>query len=377
MSSRSGKSAELLGTSQHSPRIPLKIIHLSILKELVATFLLSVICLNFILMMEKVLRLSRVLSGVGASLSDMAKIILYLQPQLMILTIPMSLLLSTLLTYGRLNTDNELTILRTAGMSFRNISRPVFILGAASFVMGLLVSFSLGPSGAIQVRKSIATIVTQKAPLAIEAGIFNTSFKDIVILVRDKPAADEMKGIFIYDNRNKQEPKVLVAKEGRVFADKEYNLSLYMRNGYIHITRSGGSTELFFDGYNLSLNFAMESSSRKNSEMTPFELLALARKNGPKEGIPFFLEFHRRLSLPSLCLLLMILGPPLSLLSGKSGRLGGLTLGIGVFTLFYVMLVYGENMARTGAVSHVIGAWTPVVIIAASSLLAFLKVESR
>jgi lipopolysaccharide export system permease protein len=328
-------------------------------------------------MMEKVLRLSRVLSGVGASLSDMAKIILYLQPQLMILTIPMSLLLSTLLTYGRLNTDNELTILRTAGMSFRNISRPVFILGAASFVMGLLVSFSLGPSGAIQVRKSIATIVTQKAPLAIEAGIFNTSFKDIVILVRDKPAADEMKGIFIYDNRNKQEPKVLVAKEGRVFADKEYNLSLYMRNGYIHITRSGGSTELFFDGYNLSLNFAMESSSRKNSEMTPFELLALARKNGPKEGIPFFLEFHRRLSLPSLCLLLMILGPPLSLLSGKSGRLGGLTLGIGVFTLFYVMLVYGENMARTGAVSHVIGAWTPVVIIAASSLLAFLKVESR
>lgn len=377
MPSRSGKSAEFLSTSQHSPRIPLKIIHLSVLKELVATFFLSVICLNFILMMEKVLRLSRVLSGVGASLSDMAKIILYLQPQLMILTIPMSLLLSTLLTYGRLNTDNELTILRTAGMSFRNISRPVFILGAASFVMGLLVSFSLGPSGAIQVRKSIATIVTQKAPLAIEAGIFNTSFKDIVILVRDKPAADQMKGIFIYDNRNKQEPKVLVAKEGRVYADKEYNLSLYMKNGYIHMTRSGGSTELFFDGYNLSLNFAMESSSRKNSEMTPFELLALARKNGPKEGIPFFLEFHRRLSLPSLCLLLMILGPPLSLLSGKSGRLGGLTLGIGVFTLFYVMLVYGENMARTGTVSHVIGAWTPVVIIAASSLLAFLKVESR
>ncbi|HUO78374.1 MAG TPA: LptF/LptG family permease [Thermodesulfovibrionales bacterium] len=377
MPNRSGGKTEFLSALQRAHRIPLKIIHLSILKELVATFLLSVICLNFILMMEKVLRLSRVLSGVGASLSDMIRIILYLQPQLMILTIPMSLLLSTLLTYGRLNTDNELTILRTAGMSFRHISRPVFILGTASFVMGLLVSFSLGPYGAIQMRKSIATIVTQKAPLAIEAGIFNTSFKDIVILVRDKPAADEMKGIFIYDNRNAQEPKVLVAKEGRVYADKEYNLSLYMRDGYIHITRNEGSTELFFDGYNLSLNLAMESSSRKNSEMTPFELLALARKNEPKEGIPFLLEFHRRLSLPSLCLLLMFLGPPLSLLSGKSGRLGGLSLGIGVFTLFYIMLVYGENMARTGVVPHVIGAWTPVLIIAVSSLLAFMKVESR
>ncbi|HXX53954.1 MAG TPA: LptF/LptG family permease [Thermodesulfovibrionales bacterium] len=350
---------------------------MSILKELAATFLLSVICLNFILMMEQVLRLSRGLSGVGASLSDMVKIILYLQPQLMILTIPMSLLLSVLLTYGRLNTDNELTILRTSGMCFSYISRPVFVLGAASFVMGLIVSFWLGPYGSIQVRKTITTILAQKAPLAIEAGIFNTSFKDIVILVRDKPTADTMKGIFIYDNRNRQEPKVLVAREGRVFADKGYNLSLYMRNGYIHVARNEGSTEIFFDGYNLSLNLATESSKRKSSEMTPLELLTAARKNEPKEGIPFFLEFHRRLSLPSLCLLLMFLGPPLSLLSGKSGKLGGLTLGIGVFTLFYIMLVYGENMARTGAVSHVIGAWTPVLVIAASSLFAFLKVQSR
>jgi len=377
MSSRQVNMAEFLRTTLRGRRIPLGIIHVSILKELAATFLLSVICLNFILMMEQVLRLSRGLSGVGASLSDMVKIILYLQPQLMILTIPMSLLLSVLLTYGRLNTDNELTILRTSGMCFSYISRPVFVLGAASFVMGLIVSFWLGPYGSIQVRKTITTILAQKAPLAIEAGIFNTSFKDIVILVRDKPTADTMKGIFIYDNRNRQEPKVLVAREGRVFADKGYNLSLYMRNGYIHVARNEGSTEIFFDGYNLSLNLATESSKRKSSEMTPLELLTAARKNEPKEGIPFFLEFHRRLSLPSLCLLLMFLGPPLSLLSGKSGKLGGLTLGIGVFTLFYIMLVYGENMARTGAVSHVIGAWTPVLVIAASSLFAFLKVQSR
>ena len=377
MPDRSGKSPEFLNGSRRRHRVHFKIIHLSILKELAATFLLSVICLNFILMMEKVLRLSRVLSGVGASLSDMIKIIFYLQPQLMILTIPMSLLLSTLLTYGRLNADNELTILRTAGLSFSQISRPVFILGVFSFVMGLLVSFSLGPYGAVQVRQGIATIVTQKAPLAIEAGIFNTSFKDIVILVRDKPAADEMKGIFIYDNRNKKEPKVLVAKEGRVYADKEYNLSLYMKDGYIHITRNEGSTELSFDGYNLSLNLAMESSSRKNSERTPFELLALAGQNDSKKRIPFLLEFHRRLSLPSLCLLLIFLGPPLSLLSGKSGRLGGLTLGIGVFTLFYILLIYGENMARTGTVPHFVGAWTPVLIMAVASFVAFLKAESR
>ncbi len=363
----------LFGTHRLLPGM----VHRAILKELAVTFFLSLIFLNFILMMEKVLRLSRVLSGLGASVSDMARIILYLQPQIMILTIPMSLLLTTLLTYGRLNADNELTVLKTAGMSFGRISWPVLWFGSLCFAAGLLVSFSLGPFGAGRVRDTIARIVTQKAPMAIEAGIFNTSFRDIVILVRDKPAPDRMLGIFIYDSRDRKEPKVLSAKEGRVYSDREYNLSLYMKDGFIHTIRPGGSTEIFFSGYNLSLNLSVEGPTRKNSEMTPSELLKEAEGKEPKEKIPFLLELHRRLSLPSLCLLLMFLGPPLSLLSGKSGRLGGLTIGIGVFTVFYIMLVYGENMARTGRIPHYIGAWLPTVIIGISSLLAFRKAGTR
>lgn len=356
---------------------PLNIVHRSVLNELAVTFSLSLIFLNFILMMEKVLRLSRALSGVGASLLDMIRILLYLQPQLMILTIPMSLLLSTLLTYGRLHSDNELTILRTAGMSFAKIAKPVFLFGSFLFVISLLVSFIAGPFGARKMRDTIYRIITQKAPLAMEAGIFNTSFKDIVILVRNKPAPDKMQGIFIYDSRNAKEPKVLTAREGRVNADKNFNLSLYMKDGSIHIARPDGSTEVFFEGYNLSLSVAEEESAKKISEMTPLELLREAEAKDRKEGTPFLLEFHRRLSLPSLCLLLMFLGPPLSLLSGKSGRLGGLTLGIGVFTVFYIMLVYGENMARTGKLPHYVGAWVPTLIIGISSLFAFRKAGSR
>jgi lipopolysaccharide export system permease protein len=358
-------------------RFAAKIVHRAILKELAFTFSLSLIFLNFILMMEKVLRLSRILSGVGASISDMIKIVFYLQPQLMMLTIPMSFLLSTLLTYGRLNSDNELTILRTAGMSFAGIARPVIFFGLLFFFISLLVSFSIGPLGARKMRDTISRIVMQKAPLAIEAGIFNTSFRDIVILVRDKPAPETMRGIFIYDSRNPKEPKLLTAREGRVLADGEYNLSLYMNDGFIHIARPEGATEVFFDGYNLSLNLAVEGPARKNSEMTPTDLLREAGTKDPKERIPLLLELHRRLSLPSLCLLLMFLGPPLSLLSGKSGRLGGLTLGIGVFTVFYMILVYGENMARTGNLPHYIGAWIPTFIIGISSLWAFKRAGSR
>lgn len=355
----------------------LNTIHKSILKELLLSFILSLVALNFTLMMEKVLKLSMMLSGVGASVGDMVRIISYLQPQLMPLTIPMSLLLSTLLTYGRLNADNELVIFRTAGMPFTDISRPVFMLGSACIIAGLLVSFYAGPRSSLRMRELISDIIMQRTPTAIEAGVFNTSFKDIVVLVRDKTAPEEMKGIFIYDNRNKKEPKVLYAKEGRVSADKSNNISMYMKDGYIHIARPGGSTEISFKGYNLTMNLALQSPSQKNSELTPMQLLRASKERDRDEKMQFLLDFHRRLSLPSLCLIVMFLGPPLSLFAGRAGRLGGLTIGLGVFTIFHIMLMYGENTARSGIVPHYIGAWAPVVLIGAVSVWVFRRAGLR
>jgi len=359
------------------PRLTPKTIHRAIFMELFVAFIGSLIFLNFSLLMEKVFRLSRLLSGVGASASDMVKIILLIQPQLMLLTIPMSFLLSVLLTYGRLNGDNELTVLKTAGMPFREAVLPVFVLGAVCFLSGILVSFSASPSSAGALREYISKILTQRAPMAIEAGIFNTFFKDIVILVRAKPSPERMEGIFIYDSRNRKEPKVLVAKEGIITVGKEYELALFMKNGYIHISRPEGSIEVSFEGYNFSLKLSTEGLSRKKSELTPGELLNEAGSKEGKERVSLLLEFHRRLSLPSLSLLLMFLGPPLALLSGKSGKLGGLTTGLGVFALFYTTLVYSENAVRSGFLPHYAGAWLPVLLIGVSSLWAFLKAASK
>ncbi|MFN3396343.1 MAG: LptF/LptG family permease [Thermodesulfovibrionales bacterium] len=352
----------------------MKIIYKSHIRELSYTFSLSLITLNFLLMMEKILRLSRILSGIGASIRDLITLVLYIQPSLMVLTIPMSLLLSILLTFGRVNADNEMVILRASGLSFPAISRSVFYFGIVTFVLSLFCSFYLSPLSSGRLRDALSRIIIDRAPQSIEAGVFNTSFKDLVILVREKPSPDTMKGIFIYDNRNKKEPKVLVARDGTIKTGRDLSISMFIRDGYIHISRpQAESTEIFFDTYNITLNIATEGPSRKNSELTPLELLKAAEGKEKAERINLLLEFHRRLTLPSLCLILMFLGPPLSLLSGKSGRLGGLTIGIVLFTVFYIIMLYGENMARSGVVSHVVGAWLPVIVFGAVSLIAFMR----
>lgn len=356
----------------------LKIIYRSVLKELFINFILTIAFMNSILMMERLLKLSRLLSGVGASLSDMIKIISYLQPQLLILTIPMSLLVSTLLVYGRMNLDSEIVVMKASGMDFNKISFPVMMIGLLCFFASIAVSFYLGPKSSIKLRDEISKIIAVRSTHAIEEGTFNTSFKDIVIIVKGKTSSDTLETIFIYDNRKKEEPKILMAKEGKFFIQDDLSIGLLLKNGYINITKDKNTTELFFEKYKMTLNLDSESPEPKKADLTPSELLQKTKAvEGYKEKTALYLELHRRFSMPAVCLMLIFLGPPLSLMSGKSGKLGGLALGLLVFTLYYMLLVYSENVSISGKIPHYAGAWTPFIILGIFTQMMFRKGNSH
>jgi lipopolysaccharide export system permease protein len=355
-----------------------KIIHRSVFKELLVTFLLTIAFLNSVLMMEKLLRLSKLLAGVGATALDMLRIILFLQPQLLILTIPMSFLLTTLLVYGRMHIDSEIIVLRASGMDFFGISRPVLLLGILCFAAGIAMSFYLGPASGIKLRRQITRTISSRAPLAIEEGTFNTSFKDIVIIVKGKKSQDTLEDIFIYDNRAKDEPRVLMAKEGKVFMQGGFDIGLDLKHGYINITSGANTTELFFDRYRMLLSLDSESPAPNKIEFTPLQLLDKARAAGTKrDRTALLLEFQRRLSLPAVCLILIFLGPSLSALSGKSGKLGGLAIGLVVFAAYYMLLLYGESLATVGRIPYYAGAWAPALILGVFASLLFAKENAR
>jgi lipopolysaccharide export system permease protein len=351
------------------------VIYRSILRELLTTFILALLFLNFTLMMEKLLRLSRALAGVGSSLTDFLRIVLYLQPQLLILTIPMALLLSILLTYGRMNTDNELTILRGSGMSFRAITKPVAYVGLACFLASLVMSFYLGPGGAVLLREKITQILSTRAALTIEEGIFNTSFRDIVILVKSKPSPDRLSGIFIVDDRKKEEQRVITARDGQIVQEGE-GLGFLLTEGRVYTQKKDILTEIAFGRYHFALTPFSEPAQRKNSELNPFELLRSADES-PDRRIPLLLEFNRRISMPAVCIIVALLGPSLSLLAGKSGRLGGLTVGLMVFVIYYTILIYGESLSRSGKVPPFVGAWTAFALLSVFSVLVFERVNKR
>jgi len=326
-------------------------------------------------MMEKLVKITRMLAGVGSSFLDIATIIFYLQPEKLIITIPVALLLSVLLVYGRMSSDNELTILQNAGMTFLNISKPVIYLGIMCFLISISMSFYLGPKGSTLLREKVSEILTKRAALTIEEGVFNTAFKDIIILIKEKPSENKLKGLLIFDDRQKDEQRVIFAKEGEIALHGE-GISFALLKGQIYIFKKTTITEINFERYQFMLIPSITGFGKKRSEMTPIELLQ-ASKSEPEQKIRYIIELHRRLSLPALCLLIIFLAPPLSLLAGKSGKLGGLTIGLAVFVVYYSILLYGENLAKTEKIPDFVGAWMSFVVLTIFSIILFHKISRR
>ena len=65
------------------------------------------------------------------------------------------------------------------------------------------------------------------------------------------------------------------------------------------------------------------------------------------------------------------------MVAGKAGKLGGLTMGLAVFTVYYMLLLYGENLVRAEKIPHHVGAWVPTAILAFIAFLMFRKESLR
>ncbi len=355
----------------------MKIIHRTILKELVLALLVSLPVLNFILMMEKILKLSRFLSSVGAGPKEFFLIILYTQPELLLVTIPLGFLFSVLYTYGRMSADNELLVLRGSGMSFRQIIAPVALLGAACIILGFFVSFRLGPDGKRVLRTEVSRIIRERAAYAIEPGVFN-SFISGTVIYAEGGSGRALKGIFIYDHRKKNQPVVIYASQGRIAPSGEEDaVSFDLKNGLIHMISDDRLTEIFFGNYHLVLPILGGEQTRQLAELTPCELMREARAMQGSDRVSRYIEFYKRFTYPLFTFAMIFFAPVLSLYSGKRARLGGLAIGTVVFTVYYMMLTYAEKLTAAGELDPVIGGWLPFVIITAASLYAFRVAEKK
>lgn len=113
----------------------MRILDRYVLKEFISPFLFGVCAFTAVFIGTGTLyRIANLINNYGASLWDCFRVLVLAMPSIIVVTFPMSVLLGSLMAFGRLSSNSELIVMRTGGQNFIRLAMPIFI---AAFIISL------------------------------------------------------------------------------------------------------------------------------------------------------------------------------------------------------------------------------------------------
>jgi LPS export ABC transporter permease LptG/LPS export ABC transporter permease LptF len=350
---------------------------------------LGLLLFTFILLLDQISQLMRVLVSKGADLPTVVRAFVYLLPSIFSVTIPMAFLLGVLLAFGRMAADSEIVALRASGISPARLLRPVLALavlaaGATFYVMAVAL-----PAANQAYRELLFRLVLSRAQTALHARVFSGDVlpQGMVLYVGDLPAGgDEWRDVFIYDERDVHRPRLILARRGQLAVDRERrHVEIRLREGTLHSFDAGQpasydasafaarSIPLPFDEF-----YPERSLSKTDREMSLLELRskldeqqatlpategAPAREAARRAISGYRVEIHKKFAIPVACLVFGLLGLGLSLGTRKEARSAAFGLSIGVIFVYYVLIRLGEQAAENAGVPPGLAIWSANLLL--------------
>jgi len=197
----------------------LKRLHRMTLSMLPAPFLGWLGMLMFLLLMQFLIRYLPELVGKGLPLSILAELVAYNLAYMVVLAVPMATLVTMLMIFGRLAESNAYAVIKSAGISFAQLTWPFAIVGL--LLTGAMMYFNnlILPEANYRARNLWIDIQRKKPGFQLQEGVFYDGIEGYSILVERRPAGtDSLYGITIYDYRYSGEQRVLKAQRGVLHA---------------------------------------------------------------------------------------------------------------------------------------------------------------
>jgi lipopolysaccharide export system permease protein len=148
----------------------------------------------------------------------------------------MAFLLGTLLSFGRLSGDSEITAFKASGVSLYQLFFPVSVLSICAYLLTTFLVFYGLPWGNRGFMATIYHIAQSKANIEIKERVFNDMFNGLVVYVDKIPIqGKKMEGILIYDERDNERVHTIFAKEGFLVNNPEtQEVILRLLQGDVH-----------------------------------------------------------------------------------------------------------------------------------------------
>ena len=367
----------------------MSIIDRYVVRQVLMPFLLGLLIFTFIFIIPPLLDYAEDLVAKGVSGSLIAGLISLLIPQAVAITIPMSLLLSLLIAFGRLSADREFVAMQACGISLGRLLWPVTLISVSAWVLTSYVLIDLVPGSNQRFLDIVFEVASQRAEGDVKPRTFFTDFPNLVVYVQEIPQGGHgWNGVFLADLRADQHAPVYLAERGRVVIDRQRRrIDLELINATQYRIDDNGKDEnlvtrtpravFSVDSAAMFARVTAKSSRQMSIAELNAEIVRRHQEIDPATNKPFSthneeMEIHKRFSIPVACLVFGLIGLALGATNRRDGAFGSFVIGIAVVFAYYVPLMIGPSLVKGHYLAPWLGSWLPNFVLGALGILMFV-----
>ena len=438
-------------------------------KQSLIPFLLSVAVITTVLFLQFLIRAVDRFLGKGLDVLTIFEYLYLNLAWIIALSVPMSLLISSVMTFGRMAQQNEITALKSAGVNLYNIIKPAILFGSLVGIGLCIFNNFILPEMNYNARLLARDIYKKKPELSIEPGYFVDMIPQYTMIVKEMDGKD-FKDVKIFSKNQKSEQTTIYANQGSLSSDgnmitidlmdgeiheidlsdydyyrkikfKTHQIMISMDELMLNRTTESNRTDremripqmideikrnkiLISQIYerienvkkeigitNLNANTLesiqeeVDKLKQKHIEISSSEnelnddsiisnlenkqhILSLTNnarqfkneftliENYEKTNNKFKVEIHKKFTLALACVLFTMVGAPLGILVRNGGMTIASGLSIAFFLVYYILLIWGEQLADRNLLNPGLGSWLPNIILFISGMV-ILKLSNK
>jgi lipopolysaccharide export system permease protein len=438
-------------------------------KQSLIPFVLSVGVITTVLFLQFLIRAVDRFLGKGLDALTIFEYLYLNLAWIIALSVPMSLLISSVMTFGRMAQQNEITALKSAGVNLYNIIKPALWFGTFVAIGLCIFNNLILPEMNYNARLLARDIYKKKPELSIEPGYFVDMIPQYTMIVKEMDGKD-FKDVKIFSKNQESEQTTIYANEGSLSSNGNM-ITINLINGEIHeidLSDYDYYRKIRFKTHQISISMdelmlnRTTESNRTDREMRVPQMINEIEKNkllitqiyeridkvkaeigitDPSansleniekevdklkqskvdatvqdqeytENIPipnienkqyilsltnnarqfkneftlienyektnnkFKVEIHKKFTLAIACILFTLVGAPLGILVRNGGMTIASGLSIAFFLIYYILLIWGEQLADRNLLNPGLGSWLPNIILLFSGMI-ILKLSNK
>jgi lipopolysaccharide export system permease protein len=348
-----------------------------ILRQVVGTFLFGVGL--FTIMLEasfELFGLVRVVMQQGVGALDVVRLLALRVPHYVVFSMPMALLLGTLMAMGRLSDHNEVVALRTGGVSLGRVMLPVLLAGLLVGGGSLALGEFLVPQTNEQYFAELRRI--RQAPPTRGYLLFREREGALVSVYyarRVAADAETLEGVVVHQEEGERVVRLIRAARA-TYANGAWTFE----DGTVNELDQPGRVEVRFTRLRAGLSRTpreIQAERRDPSEMTIAELRSYIRilQRSGESVARYLVWLHARASLPLSSIPFALLALPLGLRPHRSGSSIGLGLTVLIILLYYLGFSITVALSENGRLPAAVAAWAPDGVVAAVGAVLLWRVR--